>query len=140
MDTTSYLQFFREHFQDLVPINIHVTDSHMKTSFKGCYFRPEFVYFIPVFWQQLNQFKTSLKQVMDTQYIISFDVNKQLMIMVQKTHKVKEGACPYLQRRLVNVTEPDKWSHNTKLISMYTGDLNTGQISVQISTSDLLVK
>ena len=30
--------------------------------------------------------------------------------MVQK---VKEGACPYLQQRVVNVTNPDKWSHNS---------------------------
>ena len=47
-----------------------------------------------------------------THNILSFDVNEQLMIMVQTTHKVKERACPYLQRCLVNVTRPDKWSHN----------------------------
>ena len=36
--------------------------------------------------------------------ILSFDVNKQLMIIVQKTHKVKESWPAYLQVRLVNVT------------------------------------
>ena len=46
-----------------------------------------------------------------TKYILSYNVYEQLMIMVQKMHKVKERACPYLQRRLVNVTRPDKWSH-----------------------------
>ena len=34
------------------------------------------------------------------------------MIMVQKRFKVKERAHPYLQRRFVNMTRPDKWSHN----------------------------
>ena len=46
---------------------------------------------------------------------LSFDVNEQLMIMVQTTNKVKERARPYLQQRLVNVTRPDKWSHNNLL-------------------------
>ena len=45
-------------------------------------------------------------------YILSFDVNERLMIMVQKKYKVKERARLYWQRRLVNVTRPDKWSHN----------------------------
>ena len=46
---------------------------------------------------------------------LSFNVNEQMMIMVQMTHKVKEKACPYLQRRLLNVTGPDKWSQNTSI-------------------------
>ena len=46
--------------------------------------------------------------------ILSFDVNEQLIIMVQKTQKVKERARPCLQRRLVNVTRPDEWSLNFK--------------------------
>ena len=41
------------------------------------------------------------------------EYNEQLMIMVQKTHKVKERARPYLQQCLVKVTIQDKWSHNT---------------------------
>ena len=45
-------------------------------------------------------------------YILSFDVNEQLMLKVQKMRKVKERARWYVQRRLVNVTRPDKWSHN----------------------------
>ena len=36
--------------------------------------------------------------------------------MVQKTDKVKERALLYLQRCLVNVARPDKWSHNTIVI------------------------
>ena len=32
---------------------------------------------------------------------------------VQKTHKVKERASLYLQRRIAKLTRPDKWSHNT---------------------------
>ena len=51
--------------------------------------------------------------VKDTKYILSFNVNEQLMIMVHTTHKVKERARLYLQRCFVNVTRPDKWSHNT---------------------------
>ena len=51
--------------------------------------------------------------VKDTRYIISFDVNEQLLIMVQKTHKVKETARQFLQRSPVNATWPDKWSCNT---------------------------
>ena len=42
----------------------------------------------------------------------SFHVNEQLMIKVQKMSKVTERARPFIQRRLVNVTRPDKWSHN----------------------------
>ena len=42
---------------------------------------------------------------------LSFYANGQLM--VQRTHKVKERACTYLQQRFVNVARPDKWSHNT---------------------------
>ena len=34
------------------------------------------------------------------------------MIKVQKMRNVKERAHPNIQRRLVNVTRPDKWSHN----------------------------
>ena len=45
-------------------------------------------------------------------HILSFNVNEQLTIMVQKKYKVKERARPYWQRHLVNVTRPDKWSHN----------------------------
>ena len=45
-------------------------------------------------------------------HILSFNVNEQLTIMVQKKYKVKERARLYWQRRLVNVTRPDKWSHN----------------------------
>ena len=53
----------------------------------------------------------------ERKYILSFDVNEQLMVqMVQKTHEVKERARPYLQLRLVHVTKPDKWSHNTGLV------------------------
>ena len=48
-----------------------------------------------------------------TNNILSFDVNEQLMVIVQKTHKVKERGRLYLQQRLVNVTRPDKWYHNT---------------------------
>ena len=57
--------------------------------------------------------------VKDTQYILSFDVNEQRMIMVQKTHKVKERTHPYLELRLVNVTKQDKWSPNTSLHITY---------------------
>ena len=39
--------------------------------------------------------------------ILSCDDIERLMIMVQKTHKVKERARLYLQWRLVNVTRPD---------------------------------
>ena len=42
------------------------------------------------------------------EYILSLDVNEQLMIMVQKKQKVKERACQYLKQHLVNVTRPDK--------------------------------
>ena len=31
-------------------------------------------------------------------YILSIDINEQLMIKEQKMHKVKERACPYLQQ------------------------------------------
>ena len=37
------------------------------------------------------------------------------MVIVQKTYKVKERAQLYLQRDLVNVTRPDKWSQNSML-------------------------
>ena len=37
------------------------------------------------------------------------------MIMAQKMHKIKERARPYLQWLLVNVTRPDKWSHNIQV-------------------------
>ena len=47
-------------------------------------------------------------------YIISFDVNEQLTIKVKKMCEVKEGAHLYIQRRLVNVTRPDKGYHNTR--------------------------
>ena len=53
-------------------------------------------------------------------YILSFDVNEQLITIVQKTHKVKERPRPHLQRRLVNVTKPEKWSHNNIYICMHT--------------------
>ena len=52
-------------------------------------------------------------------HILSFSVfsaNEQLMVVVQKTHMVKERAHSYLQRRLVNVTRPDTWSHNKSLL------------------------
>ena len=54
-------------------------------------------------------------QSKDTRYILFFNANEQLMIIVQKTHKVKERARPYLQRRLVNVTRLYKWSHNPNI-------------------------
>ena len=40
--------------------------------------------------------KDALYMVKDTQYILSFDVNEQLMIKVQKMHNVKERARPQL--------------------------------------------
>ena len=49
-------------------------------------------------------------------YILPFNDNEQLLILEQKAHKVKERARPYLQRCLVNVTRPDKWSHNSQLM------------------------
>ena len=58
---------------------------------------------------QVNRSKYTVK---DTKYILSLNINKQLMIMVQKTHKLKERACPHLQRRLVNMRDQTKWSHN----------------------------
>ena len=42
--------------------------------------------------------------VKDTQYILSFDVNEQLMIMLQKMHKEKERARLYTQWHIVKVT------------------------------------
>ena len=52
------------------------------------------------------------KTVKDTRYILSLNLMEQLMIKVQKTNEVKERERPYLQRRLVLVMRPDKWSHN----------------------------
>ena len=40
------------------------------------------------------------------------NVNEQLIIKVQMMHKVKDKTRQYLQRRLVEVTLPDKWSRN----------------------------
>ena len=41
----------------------------------------------------------------------SSDVIEQLMIMVQKMHKVKERACPYFPRHIVNVARPSNFFH-----------------------------
>ena len=57
-------------------------------------------------------------------YILSFDDNEQLMIMVQKMHKVKERARPHLQRHLLNVTWPDKWYHNNYIMTICSRSSN----------------
>ena len=41
-------------------------------------------------------------------YILSFDVNKQLMLALHETCEVKQRACPYLHGRLVSKTRPNK--------------------------------
>ena len=58
--------------------------------------------------------------------IISFDVNEQLMIKVQKTHKVKVRARPYIQRHLVNVTRPDILATQIKKGKYYLRQLVMG--------------
>ena len=56
-----------------------------------------------------NIYPYKVIQVNPSKYLYEWNtLNEQLMIMVQKMHKVKEWARPYLQRRLVNVTRPDK--------------------------------
>ena len=50
--------------------------------------------------------------VKDTRYILSFNDNEQLMLVIQNMHEVKQRARLHLQQRLVNVTCPDIWSHN----------------------------
>ena len=51
----------------------------------------------------------------DTKYILSFDINEQLMMMVQQMHTVKESMPTYLGWHLMNVTWPDKWSQTHEL-------------------------
>ena len=61
-------------------------------------------------------------KLLDNQlYILSCDVNEQLMIVEQKTHMVKERAHPYLQLGLVHVTRLDKWSHNNTVYIFQIG-------------------
>ena len=89
--------------------------------------------------KQLYEWNT----VKDTRYILSFNDNEQLMLVIQNTHEVKQRACPHLQRRLVYVTWPDKWSHNMMLtflvcdrLVMVVMGASTWQVFLQTNLPD----
>ena len=58
------------------------------------------------------------------------------MKKVQKMRKVKERAYPYIQRRLENVTRPDKWSQNIMLyqICFFNAVGNFSNKNVNVTT------
>ena len=48
-------------------------------------------------------------------YILSFDDNEQLILVLHEKCEVKQRARLYLLGRLVSETQSDKWSYNIKL-------------------------
>ena len=46
-------------------------------------------------------------------YILTFNVNEQLMLALHETCEVKQTARLCLHGRLVSVTQPGQWSQNT---------------------------
>ena len=54
-----------------------------------------------------------MKHSQGHKYILSFDDNEQLMLVLHELCEVKQRSRPYLRGRRVSEIRPDKWSYKT---------------------------